>query len=386
MVRILLIILFAFLIIVVLIPLLLSGVGVDVAGGGGGNGAGGERIILFRSGDRGENWDAPDFAREGRGPSPREIFDIAFHTRDQQILFAGTRSAGLWKSEDAGASWRAVRDEAGVLDATSDVYRVAISPERPEVMYLAVYQGDRGRVLRTEDSGKTFRQIYFAGQERLGVFDLSTPPAEPDTVLAATGEGRLLVSNDGGKRWRIAQTFRDPVAFLAMHPAFPNEGYLLTSGNELFQTFDRGAAWSSQGVIGRRGSSRAIRHPYTRVSIFSPFRSPSETMPPVSLAIDPYNPAVLYRPDSAGILVSSNRGGAWEEMASFIAGLDVPVGGVAVHPVQADTIFVTAGPALYTSRDRGINWEVTSFSSGNRLREVFINPRRTEIMFITTAR
>ena len=385
MVRILLIILFAFLILVVFIPLLLSGVGVDITRGG--DGGAGEAFVLRRSGDNGENWGMPTFVRERRDPMPREIFDIAFHPRDQQVLFAGTKSAGLWKSDDAGESWRPVRDRAGTLVPTSDVYRVVISRDRPEVMYLAIFQGNRGRVLKTEDGGSTFRQIYFVGQERIGVFDLYTPPAEPDKVLAASGEGRLLLSGDGGKRWRIAKTFRDPVALLAMHPTFHDEGYLLTSRGELFKTFDGGENWASQGIAGRRaarGTGRTIPHPYTRYSLtLFRFSSP-RTLSPV-LAMDPYNPSRLYRTGVSGVEVSTG-GSAWEELASFIDGKGVPVGGVAVHPVEAQTLFVTAGPALYTSTDRGVNWQIVPFPSRNLLRKIFINPRRTEMMFLTTAR
>lgn len=382
----LLIILFVFVLLFVLIPLLLTGVGFDVLPGT--SRGRGTTDLLLRSVDDGKHWGMPVFARERGDSRPAGILDISFHPQDPKIIFAGAKSAGLWKSEDEGAAWHPVKDRSGSLDQESDVYKIAISRDRPEVMYLAAYQGSRGRVFRSEDGGSSFRQIYSVGRDRIGIFGLWTPSTEPDKIVIATGEGRVLASSDGGKRWRIVKTFRNPAALMAMHPAFSGIGYILTSGEELFITYDGGENWaeldSTPGA--RAAASRGIEHPYRRVSLFSFGSSLSSRPGQASLAINTYNPAALWRTSGSLLFSSADGGSSWRQMRSFIDDQGVGLGGVAVHPNRADTILVTAGSALYTSTDRGINWSVDSFDTRSGLLEIFIHPQKPEIIFLTTGR
>lgn len=375
-----------FIALVVLIPLLLSAVGIDIISGGGSTGG---AVTLLRSVDRGAHWGPAEFVRERRGPTPAYIYDVVAHPIATTTLFAGTRSAGLWKSEDSGATWRQVKDTAGVLNPRSDIYRVAVSSTSPVVMYVAAYQGNRGRVLRSEDGGRSFREIYFVGRERYGVFDLFTPPRDPDTVLVATGEGRLLISNDAGKRWRFAKVFRDPIAVLSMHPRYPNEGYVLTSRGRVFTTYDGGITWTDRGlpVKGatiREGNLRVIEHPYSRLW-FSPSRA-VRGYTHDALVPDPYYPGTVYRTSRGGILKSVNGGSTWAPLSTFIDGLGVAVGGVAAHPTVPDTLMVTAGSALYTSKDRGIRWSIVPFFNQLPLKEIYIHPYRPDIIFIVAGR
>ena len=398
-VRVLLVILLAFIILIVLIPLFLGGVGFDIIPSAGGLGGRGENYLLVRSTDDGKVWDAPIFKKERRGRTPGAILDIAFHPNDSKVLFAGARGAGLWKSEDDGANWRQVIDRSGGLETRADVYKIGISRSRPEVMYLAAYQGGRGRVLKSEDGGASFKQIYFIGRERVPVFDLYTPPLNPDEVTAATGEGHLLETRDGGEKWRFAGVFREPITLFVVSPSSGAERYVVTGRGGLFKTFDGGRTWTDlerEGrVVGRTTISRGpisrtsageteIRSPYEGLRFFS-FGFTDRTVRP-SMAIDPYNTSVLYRAGPGGVLTSLDGGFLWTALSTFIDGLGVPIGGVATHPTRAETILVTAGQALYTSEDRGVNWKITPLAGRRPLAEIFIHPLKPEIMFITAGR
>lgn len=386
-----LIIVVAFVAVVILIPLILSAVGIDLIAGRGGGAAGPDAAILMRSRDRGEHWDTPTFIRERRDPSPAYVYNIAPHPVATTTLLAGTKGAGLWKSEDAGVTWWQVKDSSGALDIRSDVYRVAMNRSRPGVVYLAAYQDGRGRVFRSDDGAVSFHQIYFTGQQGYGIFDLATPPAEPDTVLVATGEGRLLLSKDGGRQWRFAKVFRDPLLRLVMHPWYASEGYALTSKGQIFKTYDGGSVWQDLGLLNRSlrtttANRRVIEHPFTRLS-FTPGRTTTgrQTLRDM-LVPDPHHAGLVYRTVQGALFRSTDGGAGWEPLSTFIDGLNVPVGGVAVHPAEPDTLMVTAGQALYTSRDRGVNWSIVPFTNRLPLREVYIHPGAPEIMFIAAGR
>ncbi|TSD03726.1 MAG: hypothetical protein Greene071436_258 [Parcubacteria group bacterium Greene0714_36] len=376
-----------FIALVIVIPLILSAVGIDILSGTRGSAQSGG--LLFRSKDGGEHWEPATFVRERRDPTPSYIYDVVAHPVATTTLFAGTKGAGLWKSEDAGMTWRQIKDTAGVMNPRSDIYRVAISKSKPDVMYVAAFQENRGRVFKSTDGGASFRQIYFVGRDKYGVFDIATPPADPDTIMAATGEGRLLVSNDGGERWHFSKVLRDPLARLVLHPGYSNEGYLMTSRGQVLKTYDGGISWTDLGILRqsaaiREGNLRVIEHPYSRLAWF-PSRSVYGGARDM-LVPDPYQPGVMYRTNKGNLLKSADGGATWARFSTFIDGLGVRVGGIAVHPRNQNTLMVTAGQAVYTSRDLGINWSIVPFDKGSELREVYIHPDTPNVMFVVVGR
>ncbi len=384
------IILLIFILLVVVVPLLLNALGIPIGpaggGGGGGSGIGGAARsgILLRSSDGGQNWQAAEFNRDNKPALPSEILDIAFHPVDGNILFAGTRGSGFWRSEDAGAVWKKVNDTNHVLQAGADVYKIAMSKMKPEVMYLAVVQNGRGRVLRSDDTGASFREIYAVTQDGSGVFDVYTSPSSPDNIVIATGEGRLMASEDGGVRWRIVRSETASFVMLAVNPGFSAERYVITSLGTMVKTFDAGGTWTELGSPTESGASvptGQITHPYANWQMTF-----SRTAPSFTFAIDQQNPAMLYFTRNDALFISSNGGFSWRKLTTLITGHGMALGGVAGHPARAGTIFVTAGTDFYQSIDGGTSWSVKTISAGSPLKKIFVHPRRPEVIFVTTAR
>lgn len=77
---------------------------------------------------------------------------------------------------------------------TSTVNGFTVDPSNPKVMYVAM----RGGVFRTSDAGQNWKR---ADGPR-NVAAVAVNPKRPAEVYAATSEGALWVSEDGGQRWR----------------------------------------------------------------------------------------------------------------------------------------------------------------------------------------
>lgn len=382
------VIILIFFVLIVVLPALLTLIGVPIGSGGGGGGTSVgtgtlKNGILLRSADAGETWQAVEFSADR--PHPSAVNDIAFDPRDINIVFAATTGSGLWKSTDDGATWKKVNDHNNVLQARSDVYKITIAPTRPDVIYLAVVQNKRGRVLRSEDGGASFQEIYSVTRNGFGVFDVYTPPSFPDRVEIATGEGRLLVSDDAGRRWRMIKIFGESLAVLAVNPAYSGEQYAITSLGVMAKTFDSGATWVDLGaptenVPGSAGQELNI-NPYAGWQL-----SFSSTAPSLSFAIDPLNPAMLYFTRGDELLSSANGGFSWRKVTTLITGQGVMLGGIAVHPTKSGGLALTAGPDFYQSTDQGESWRVRTVSAGPPLKKIFMRVRRPETILITTGK
>lgn len=100
--------------------------------------------MLYKSTDAGDNF-APVALPV---PGSKSLFDLAMHPRDGRILWAATE-AGLFKTEDGGASWRESDRGLGRYLATA----IAFDPRDPT--HLVVGTGGTG-IFDSRDSGASW--------------------------------------------------------------------------------------------------------------------------------------------------------------------------------------------------------------------------------------
>ncbi len=376
MLRIVFIILILFLLLAVIIPAALHLAGIDILLSGSGTKTSSGSDILLVSSDGGNQWQAPTFSPA----SPRAIFDVAFQSQNPSIIFAGGKASGLWKSMDSGTTWNQVHDSAGVLDPKADVHKIAISPARQSYLYLAVFQGGIGRVLKSTDAGGSFREVYFVTANRFGVFDIYADPADAESVFVVTGQGNLLHSADGGMNWKILKNFGEPLTTLVVNPSFPQELYVGTDRGRLYKTFDGGTNWTDL-------SDAVSRVEVTQTGYVQPPESPLEALrdsfSPVTLpiVIDPRSPATLYLGSSVGLLRSVTGAMTWDRVPTLLPSAYFPPRGIALRPTASATVFVSAGHELDRSDDAGISWRGQMLPTRLSVKKLFIHPANPDRMF-----
>lgn len=122
---------------------------------------------------------------------------------------------GIWKTEDAGKSWKQMGLETG-----RHIPRINVHPKDHNIVYAAVmgniYKPTQERgVYKSTDGGKTWRKTLFAN-ENAGAVDLIMDPSNPRILYASTwnvrrtpyslssgGDGSALwKSTDSGETWK----------------------------------------------------------------------------------------------------------------------------------------------------------------------------------------
>lgn len=135
-------------------------------------------------------------------PEEPQVRALLLHPENPAVLFAGTQ-AGVYRSEDRGASWRATDSLQG------DVWSLAMHPHDPNIMFAGY---DRGRVCRSEDGGTSWRQMHtetivfphitMHPQEIVKrVIGIAIDAHNPQDVYGAIEVGGLIASRDGGATW-----------------------------------------------------------------------------------------------------------------------------------------------------------------------------------------
>ncbi len=180
----------------------------------GGTGGG-----VWRTQDGGRTWECITDGFFGGS-----IGAIEVAPSDHNVLYVGggevtvrgnvSAGTGMWKSEDAGRTWKQIG-----LKNSRHIARLRVHPTNSDVVYAAVLgdlfkdSKERG-IYRSKDGGKNWDRVLFAN-ESAGAVDLAMDPSNPRILYASTwrirrtphslssgGDGSILwKSTDGGDTW-----------------------------------------------------------------------------------------------------------------------------------------------------------------------------------------
>ncbi|MBC7894524.1 MAG: glycoside hydrolase, partial [Cytophagaceae bacterium] len=152
---------------------------------------------LFKSTDGGETWQRimnglPTFEQDGLG----RIGIAIAPSRPSRVfvtLDAGPKS-GIYRSDDAGATWVKTSNDARVHNRGSDFAEVKVHPKNPDIVYS-------GSIVtwKSTDAGVTWEMIRGApgGDDYHRIW---INPDNPDIMLIAADQGAIVTVN-GGQTW-----------------------------------------------------------------------------------------------------------------------------------------------------------------------------------------
>ena len=302
--------------------------------------------------------------RPGDAFGTSSIGAIAVAPSDPNVIYVGTGSAcprgnispgdGVYKSVDAGATWRHIGlPKAGLIG------RILVHPADPELVYVAVLGNifaanpERG-VYRSTDGGLSWTKVLFVSDEA-GAVDLAMNPVNPRVLYAATWQARrspwnmvsggpgsgLFTSIDGGNTWAelengLPEGVKGRIA-VAVSPANPQRVWALVEAEDggLFRSDDGGEKFR---LVSADRELRQRAWYYTHIeadpqnadtmyvlnvmfwksidggSSFRPIRTPH--VDNHALWINPDDPANMIEGNDGGANVSFDGGRSWSTQAN----------------------------------------------------------------------
>lgn len=235
--------------------------------------AGIEDAALFRSMDGGRSWEElPGLREHGSGPSWQPgagglcLHTILLDPRDPQRMFVAISAAGAFRTDDGGATWRAInrglRSE-GIPDPAAEVghcvHRMAMHPSRPDVLYMQKHWD----VMRSDDGGESWREVSGNLPSDFG-FPIDVHAHEPDTIYVVPiksdsehyppdGKLRVYRSRTGGDEWEpltrglpqshcYVNVLRDAMAVDTLDECGI---YFGTTGGQVYASADAGDSWTA---------------------------------------------------------------------------------------------------------------------------------------------
>ena len=86
----------------------------------------------------------------------------------------------------------------GGLPAKGTVNGFAVDPSNPKIMYVAMRDG----LFKSTDAGASWKRI---GNELKNLAAVSSNPKKPNEVYVSTTDGTIYMSADTGMRWKKQQ-------------------------------------------------------------------------------------------------------------------------------------------------------------------------------------
>ena len=289
-----------------------------------------------------------------RPPEPRSASCIAADPRRPERVYCGTDGQGVWRSDNAGATWRRAFEGLPHIRITSLLANGVEAATGSAVVYAGT---EPSAVFRSDDAGETFRNCE-------GLTDLpsssewSFPPRPhthhvrwieadphaPGRLYVAIEAGALVLSLGGG------QTLRDRVPGgpydthqLATHPKTPGRLWS-AAGDGFFESDDSGGSW--------RKSEQGLRFRYCWSLAVDPVDPKTAVL---SAAPGPFQAHGLNQAESAIYRCTGDK--SWQEVRDGLPGTKgVRAYAVAADPVESGVFYAATDGSIFLSSDAGASW------------------------------
>jgi len=305
------------------------------------------------------------------GASFKPIFDkhcqsigsLAIDQKNSKIIYCGTGESnmrnsvsignGLYKTTDAGDNWINIG-----LDSTEHIAKVMVDPSNSDIVYVAapgpLWSDSKHRGLyKSTDAGKTWNKILYIN-EKTGCADIEIDPSDTKTIYASTWEFR-----------------RTPYSF--------NSG---GSGSGFYKSTDGGKTWKeiNKGLpakpFGRIAFTLAPSAPQNLLAIVESnntglyisgdggesWKPQSATLNVTSrpfyfstIEVDPKDPKRVYRP-AYSFAYSSDGGYSYAEASGEGGWVHSDHHALWINPNNTNQLYLGTDGGVYISLDRGATW------------------------------
>jgi photosystem II stability/assembly factor-like uncharacterized protein len=322
---------------------------------------------VFRTTDAGEHWQ-PIFDEQ----STTAIGSIAVAPSAPNIVWVGTGEThpsgtsfpgmGIFKSEDAGATWR----NMGLHDS-HHISAIVVHPNQPEIVYASSMGHHRSSneergIFKTTDGGKTWSRVFHIS-DSIATVDLVMDPYDADSLYTTTWDRRgagsgIYRSEDAGANWeRLTEGL----------PAGADTGRVAIDLSRSQEDLVYALVVNRKLSSGRRpGGAEVYRSTDAGATFERTHAEPLDTWVGwdfCDIRIDPREPQYIYV-GGMRLMISNNGGASFAHAGEEVErklphateGLHLDMHCIELDPHREGRVLQGSDGGFYVSEDRGQSW------------------------------
>ncbi len=307
---------------------------------------------------------------EGPGNIGGRFNVLTIDPNNNNIMYAGCASGGIFKTTNGGTTWIPVFDDQPYLSISC----ITLDPVNSSIVYVGTgdlnisgfpFIGDG--VYKSINGGSTWTHLGLSDQRIIS--EIKINPTNTQIIYAATmglpmvrnADRGLYKSVDGGANWIQVLYVNDSTGVIAMQMDYNNPNTLYAATWNRIRNNHEGIIWGVDAHIYKTTDGGA------NWNILSN-GLPSGIYSRISMTMSGTNPQILYCTftdttlDLYGIYKTTNGGIIWNQITT--TGLNNPLngqgwysGGIFVNPTNNDELWL-CGVDLWRSDDGGANWNL----------------------------
>ncbi len=350
-------------------------------------------------------------------------YAVAGSPQQPDTFYMGSAGGGVWKTENAGRTWYPIADRGIPIGS---IGAIAVAPSDPNIVYVGTGEPDiRSQhsygigVFKSTDAGKSWKSVGLEDSRQIG--RIVVDPGNPQIVfVAALGHvydanptRGVYRSTDGGAHW--SKVLNDPklpndtgAVDLALDPVHPRTIYASLWGTRrppwsvyapsnlpgggLFKSTDGGEHWTkltgglpTDNFVGKIGIAVAPSNPNRLWAVVDDLGTP--VAKPIRGAGGGGGPQAQSQSQTGGgVYTSDDAGASWKlvNAEQRLWGRGWYFGAVAVDPVNPDRAYVI-NTGTYETRDGGKTFvPVKGSPGGDDDHQLWINPHDGNRMVLST--
>jgi photosystem II stability/assembly factor-like uncharacterized protein len=278
------------------------------------------------------------------------------------VFYVAATNGGVWKTDDIGRTWHPIFDD----QPTGSIGAIALAPSDPNIIYVGSGEGVQrpdlsvgDGIYKSTDAGKSWRHLGLRDGQQISA--ILVDPRDPDRVFVAVlghpygpnVERGVFRSTDGGESWQkvLYKDENTGAVDLAFDPTNPQTVYTVLwaarqgpwengewsgAGSGLFKSTDGGSTWSQ---------------------LTGGLPTPAEGLGRIGIGIAPSDASRMYalvEGKPSAVYRSDDAGTTWKRVNTEerISGRGSDFACVRVDPKNKDIIYI-ANTSTYRSSDAG---------------------------------
>ncbi len=303
-------------------------------------------------------------------------------------FYVGTPLGGIWKTTSGGVTWFPVFDQETSVDS---IGAIQVAPSNADVVYAGAGDpigGSLGNGMwKSTDAGATWRHIGL--EDAVKIDSIVVDPADPNLlVVSALGDathhgGGIYRSTDGGQTWTSVLKPADYDGTRDLQYAYDDPRIMLAATQGTGGAGGRGSQARGKPPLAFKSTDKGLT--WTQIKI-----PPFEGRIAVALAMHTRGQRMYIVGNNieggSGLYRSDDGGGSWQHMAGkdlrISNGQGAYSSGVFVDSQNPDIVY-TMSTAMYRSTDGGVTFQPFKGAPGGEdYHKLWIDPTDGKRMLV----